>query len=135
MNGAFLAQSDTILFQVANETFSCPSGLYERPFSPGDENLSGRNEAASKACSADAAKRIASENDAFSFCLVSQSSRKTAQRCLEKLRVRTISLLDSLNWFHWLHSSKRAKNLFVRKAKFYSTDNNDCQRKIFTEKP
>jgi hypothetical protein len=32
-NGAFLARPDTILFQAANKTFSCPSGLYKRSFS------------------------------------------------------------------------------------------------------
>src|SRR6266851_7052276 len=38
--------------------------------------------------------------------------------CLEKLRVRTISLLCSFSWLHWLLSNKRAKNLFVGTAKF-----------------
>jgi hypothetical protein len=50
-------------------------------------------------------------NDAFSFCTASQGSRKTVQCCLENLRVRTISLLNSFRWLHWLLSSKRAKNL------------------------
>src|SRR2546427_9369522 len=38
-----------------------------------------------------------SENDAFSFCLVSQSSRKTAQCCLEKNCVRAIERRTTVN--------------------------------------
>ena len=106
MNGAFLAQSDTILFQVANETFSVCLDRTNGLFRTRDENVSGRNEVSPEACSPDSANGYASENDAFSFYTANQGSRKTAQRCLEKLRVRTISLLDSLNWFHWFHSSK-----------------------------
>jgi hypothetical protein len=75
-NGAFLARPDTILFQPANKTFSCPSGLYKRPFSSPGENLSGRNEAAPEACSTDVANGYASETDAFSFCLVSKTLEK-----------------------------------------------------------
>src|SRR5437899_8025491 len=39
----------------------------------------------------------ASENDAFSFCLVSKSSRKTAQCCLEKNCVRAIERRTTVN--------------------------------------
>src|SRR5258708_35970030 len=48
-----------------------------------------------------------------------------ARFCLEKFCVRAISLLCSLIWLHWLLVSKQAKNLFVRKAKRYSTDKTD----------
>src|SRR5260370_40070643 len=44
--------------------------------------------------------------------------------CLEKLRVRTISLLCSFSWLHWLLSNKRAKNLFVGTAKFIESKDN-----------
>jgi hypothetical protein len=93
----FPARPGTILFQAANKTFSCPSGSYKQSFSPGDENLSGRNEASPEACSPDATNGYASENDAFSFCLVSQSSRKTAQCCLENLCVRAIEQRTTAN--------------------------------------
>jgi len=96
-NGAFLAQPDTILFQAANKTFSCPSGSSKRSFSPGDEILSGRNEASPEACSLEAANGYASETDVFSFCLASQSSRKTAQCCLEKNCVRAIERRTTIN--------------------------------------
>src|SRR6266567_8750919 len=43
--------------------------------------------------------------------------------CLEKLRVRAISQLCHFSWLHWALSSQWAKNLFVRAAKLYSTDN------------
>jgi hypothetical protein len=70
-SGAFLAQSDTILFQAADKKFSGQLGTTNGLFRGRDEMLSGRNEAAPEACSLDAANGYASENDAFSFCLVS----------------------------------------------------------------
>jgi len=79
------------------------------PFHKENENLCGRNKAAPEAYSLDIANDYESENDMFSFCPTYQGSRKTAHCCLEKLRVSTISLLDSLNWLHWLLSSKRVK--------------------------
>ena len=59
--------------------------------------LSGRNEAAPEACELSAANGYASENDAFSFCLVSQGSRKTAQCCLEKNCVRATLQRTAVN--------------------------------------
>jgi hypothetical protein len=42
-------------------------------------------------------KRYAEDFDAFSFCLVSKSSRKTAQCCLEKHGVRAIERRTPVN--------------------------------------
>jgi len=96
-SGAFLAQSDTILFQAANKMFSCQLGSTNGLFRGRDEMLSGRNEAAPEACELSAANGYASENDAFSFCLVSQGSRKTAQCCLEKNCVRATLQRTAVN--------------------------------------
>ena len=77
--------------------FSCQLGSTNGLFRGRDEMLSGRNEAAPEACELSAANGYASENDAFSFCLVSQSSRKTAQCCLEKNCVRAIERRTTVN--------------------------------------
>jgi len=60
--------------------------------------LSGRNEASPEACSPDAVNGYASENDVFSLCTACQSSRKTAQCCLEKLCVRAIEWQATINY-------------------------------------
>src|SRR6266699_470692 len=73
------------------------AGLHKRSFSPGDEFLSGRNEAAPEAYSSDTANGYESENDVFSFCTASQGSRKTAQCCLENLCVRAIERRTAVN--------------------------------------
>jgi hypothetical protein len=96
-SGAFLAQSDTILFQAANKTFSGQLGTTNDLFRGRDEMLSGRNEAAPEGCSLDATNGYAEDFDAFSFCLVSQGSRKTAQCCLEKNCVRATLQRTAVN--------------------------------------
>jgi hypothetical protein len=67
------------------------------PFSQENEKLSGRNDAAWEASSSDPANGYASENDVFSFSAASQSSRKTAQSCLENLCVRAIKRPTTVN--------------------------------------
>src|SRR6266487_909470 len=54
---------------------------------------------------------------------------KMVHYCLEKLRGRTISLLCRFSWLRWPLSSQWAKNLFVRAAKLYSTDDNWPRRR------
>jgi hypothetical protein len=81
-SGTFLAQSDTI-----------PSWWQTDHFLAYRDDKTGifafrrkcivRNEAASEACSPDATNGYGSENDVFSFCMASQSSRKTAKSHLE----------------------------------------------------
>src|SRR6266699_3363078 len=73
------------------------AGLHKRSFSPGNEVLSGRNEAAPEAYSSDTANGYESENDVFYFCTASRGSRKTAQCCLEKLWVRAIKRQTTIN--------------------------------------
>jgi hypothetical protein len=61
------------------------------------EKFCGRNDAAPEALSAGHMKRIASENNEFSFYLVGQNSRKTAQCCLENLFGRAIAGQTAIN--------------------------------------
>jgi hypothetical protein len=49
-------------------------------------------------------ERLVSENDVFFFCLVSQSSRKTAHCCLENLCVEAFDLM-----MKWMVSNEMGK--------------------------
>ena len=66
-------------------------------FCQNHEKYCGRNDAPSEALSESMMKGIASENDAFSFCLVSQGSRKTVHRCLEKICGRATERQTTIN--------------------------------------
>jgi hypothetical protein len=105
--GTFLAQSDTILFQAASRPFFAGEVRANGHFRQSHEKLSGRNEAASEACSLNAANGYASENDTFSFCTANQDSRKTSQCCLEKLCGRAIERRTTVSLhperFHTIH--------------------------------
>jgi hypothetical protein len=66
-------------------------------FTRKNEILCGRNEAPPEADSSDTTNGYESENHLFSFCQSAQGSRKTAQCCLENLRVRTTLRQTAVN--------------------------------------
>jgi hypothetical protein len=107
--GAFLAQSDAILFLAANRSFVAGEERANSPFHEKNEILWGRNEAPPEADSSDTANGYESENHLFSFCQSAQGSRKTAQCCLENLRVRATLRQTAVNSHPERFQTKREK--------------------------
>src|SRR5207247_11211641 len=88
---------ESILFQATEQPFFAGEACAKDHFCQHHEKYCGKNDAAPEALSESLAKGIASENDAFSFYLICQNSRKTARCCLEKNCVRAIERRTAIN--------------------------------------